>query len=76
VFAVARSESVRALEPFGSAFEAVVADPREIGAPPEAILYVSAAEWRRLEARRRGMRAAALHELPRALAAPPTILAV
>jgi hypothetical protein len=76
VFAVARSESARALEPFGSAFETVVTDPREIGAPPEAILYVSAAEWRRQEARRRGMRAAALQELPRVLAAPPTILAV
>ena len=37
----------------------VVADPREIDAPPEAIVYVSAAEWRRVEARRRGMRAAA-----------------
>ena len=76
VFAVARSESARALEPFGSAFEAVVSDPRDIGAAPAAILYVSAAEWRRLEARRRGMRTAAPHELPRALAAPPTILAV
>ena len=72
-----RAESVRALDPFGGAFEAVVSDPREIGAPPEAILYVSAAEWRRVEARRRGMRVAAPHELGSALAARrPTILAV
>jgi hypothetical protein len=76
VFAVARTESVRALEPFGDAFEAVVSDPREIGAAPETIVYVSAAEWRRVEARRRGMRAAAPHELAPALAARPTILAV
>jgi FMN phosphatase YigB (HAD superfamily) len=76
VVAVARTDSIRALAPFGGAFEAVVSDPREIGAPPEAILYVSAAEWRRVEARRLGMRAAGLHELARALAAPPTILAV
>jgi FMN phosphatase YigB (HAD superfamily) len=76
VVAVARTESIRALGPFGGAFEAVVSDLREIDAPPEAILYVSAAEWRRVEARRLGMRAAALHELPRALSAPATILAV
>jgi len=76
VIAVARSDSVRALEPFGGAVEAVVSDPREIGAPPEAIMYVSAAEWRRVEARRLGMHVATLHELVRALAAPPTILAV
>jgi hypothetical protein len=76
VVAVARNDSVRALGPFGAAFEAVVSDPREIGAPPEAIIYVSAAEWRRVEARRRGMRVAAPHELVHALAAPPTILAV
>jgi FMN phosphatase YigB (HAD superfamily) len=76
VFAVARTDSVRALAPFGDAFEAVVSDPREIGVPPDAIVYVSAAEWRRVEARRRGMHAAAPHELPHALSAPATILAV
>jgi FMN phosphatase YigB (HAD superfamily) len=76
VVAVARCESERALEPFGGAFDAVVADPRELGAPPEAIIYVSAAEWRREEARRCGMRAAALPELAHTLAARPTILAV
>ena len=76
VVAVARCESVQALTPFGDVFEAVVSDPREIGAAPEAIIYVSAAEWRRVEAGRRGMRVAAPHELARALAAPPTILAV
>ena len=76
VVAVARTDSVRALGPFGAAFEAVVSDPREIGAPPDAILYVSAAEWRRVEARRLGMRSAAPHELACApLHAAPTILA-
>jgi hypothetical protein len=64
VVAVARTESFEALKPF------------EIGTAPETIIYVSAAEWRRQEARRCGMRAAALHDLARALAAPPTILAV
>jgi FMN phosphatase YigB (HAD superfamily) len=76
VVAVARTESFEALKPFGDAFEAIVSDPREIGTAPETIIYVSAAEWRRQEARRCGMRAAALHDLARALAAPPTILAV
>ena len=76
VVAVARTDSVRALGRFVGAFEAVVSDPREIGTRPDAILYVSAAEWRRVEARRLGMRAAAPHELACALAAPPTILAV
>lgn len=81
--AVSRAEHPGALYLFGGAFEAVVSDPREIDAGPEAILYVSAAEWRRVEARRRGMRAAAPSELafalaPRPLAARrslPTILA-
>jgi hypothetical protein len=76
VVAVSRSEGARALEPFGSAFEAVVADPREVDVPSEAILYVSAAEWRRVEAHRRGMRVAAPHELGAALAVPATIMAV
>ncbi len=75
VVAVSRTEGASALQPFGGAFEAVVSDPREIAAP-EAIIYVSAAEWRRVEARRRGMRAAAPHELGPALAAAPTIMAV
>jgi hypothetical protein len=74
VVAVARTGGARALQPFGGAFEAVVADPREVGVLPEAIMYVSAAEWRRVEARRRGMRVAAPHELGRALAAPATIM--
>ena len=47
-----------------------------VGVPPEAIVYVSAAEWRRVEARRRGMRVAAPDELGHALAAAPTIMAV
>ena len=82
--AVSRAENPGALYLFGGAFEAVVSDPREIAVSLESILYVSAADWRRAEARRRGMRAVAPEELglalaPRALAAarPPrhTILA-
>ena len=72
VVAVSRCESAGALQPFGDAFRAVVADPREIDAPPEAIVYVSAAEWRRVEARRRGMRAAAPDGLEPLL--PPTMM--
>jgi hypothetical protein len=55
--AVSRAENPGALYLFGAAFEAVVSDLREIDEAPESILYVSAAEWRRSEARRRGMRA-------------------
>jgi hypothetical protein len=79
VVAVSRSESADAMQPFGGAFEAVVSDPRELDAALDAILYVSAAEWRRVEARRRGMRAAAPDELGPALVTrtpPPTILVV
>ena len=65
--AVSRAESPGALYLFGAAFEAVVADPRELGEPPGSILYVSAAQWRRSEARRRGMRAAAPGDLASAL---------
>jgi hypothetical protein len=84
VVAVSRTENPGALYLFGGAFEAVVSDPRELAVAPEAILYVSAAEWRRSEARRRGMRAVAPEEFglalaPRGLAAAhaprPTILA-
>jgi hypothetical protein len=79
VVVVSRAESAGALDPFGSAFDAVVSDPRELDAGLEAILYVSAAEWRRVEARRRGMRAVAPAELGSALAVrtpQSTILAV
>jgi FMN phosphatase YigB (HAD superfamily) len=76
VIAVSRTDGARALRPFGDVFEAVVADPREVSVPTEAIMYVSTAEWRRVEARRRGMRAATPHELSAALAAPATIMAV
>jgi FMN phosphatase YigB (HAD superfamily) len=79
VVAVSRTESAGALEPFGGAFEAVVSDPREIDAAREAIMYVSTAEWRRVEARRRGMSAVAPDKLGPALAThtpPPTILVV
>src|SRR4051812_31511741 len=65
--AVSRTEHPGALYLFGGAFEAVVGDPRELGEPPESILYVSAAQWRRAEARRRGMRAAAPGALATAL---------
>jgi FMN phosphatase YigB (HAD superfamily) len=76
VIAISRTEGARALQPFGDAFETVVDDPRQLGVLPEAIVYVSAAEWRRVEARRRGMRAAAPNELHALLAAAPTIMAV
>jgi hypothetical protein len=76
VVAVSRTEGSDALQAFGDAFEVLVEDPREVGVAPEAIMYVSAAEWRRVEARRRGMRAVAPHELGAALAAPATIMAV
>jgi hypothetical protein len=76
VVAVSRTEGAHGLQQFGGAFEAVVSDPREVGVSPEAIVYVSAAEWRRVEARRRGMRVAAPHELGPALAGLPTIMAV
>jgi hypothetical protein len=84
VVAVSRAENPGALYLFGGAFEAVLSDPRELGEPPARILYVSTAEWRRAEARRRGMRASAPVDLavalaPRALVAAraslPTILA-
>jgi phosphoglycolate phosphatase-like HAD superfamily hydrolase len=76
---VSRAESAAALRPFGGAFAAVVSDPLELDAALSAILYVSAAEWRRVEARRRGMRAIAPDGLGPALAAytsRPTILVV
>jgi hypothetical protein len=81
--AVSRAENPGPLYLFGGAFEAVVSDPRELREPLDSILYVSAADWRRVEARRRGMRAVAPDGLAtalstRELAAPapmPTILA-
>ena len=79
VVAVSRAESAAALSPFGGALEAVVSDPHELGAALDAILYVSAAEWRRVETRRRGMRAVAPDGLGSALAtrsSRPTILVV
>lgn len=75
VVAVSRTEHPGALYLFGGAFEAVVSDPREIGEPPHTILYVSAAEWRRAEARRRGMRAVAPEDLTAALAPRPLMAA-
>jgi hypothetical protein len=68
VVAVSRAENPGALYLFGGAFEAVVSDPRDLGEPLDSILYVSAAPWRRAEARRRGMRAAAPEGLEAALA--------
>ena len=79
VAAVSRAESGAALRPYDGAFEAVVRDPRELDAALDAILYVSTAEWRRVEARRCGMRAIAPGGLGPALATSasrPTILAV
>jgi hypothetical protein len=71
VLAVSRGESPGALCLFGGVFDEVVADPAEIGADPEAIVYVSSARWRRAEARSAGMHAVAPHALARALAAQP-----
>ena len=79
VVVVSRTDSAAALDTFGGAFDAVVSDPRDLDAPLDAILYVSAAEWRRVEACQRGMRAAAPAELGQALAVrmpQSTILAV
>jgi hypothetical protein len=79
VVVVSRAESAGALDPFGSAFDAVVSDPRELDVRLKAILYVSAAEWRRVEARRRRTRAVPPAELGAALAVRTplsTILAV
>jgi hypothetical protein len=68
VVAVARGECSDALVYlFGGVFEDVVADPGEIDAAPDVIVYVSAAAWRRAEARRAGMHAVPLDELARAL---------
>jgi hypothetical protein len=84
VVAVSRTENPGALYLFGGAFDAVVSDPRELPEPRHTILYVTAASWRRVEARRRGMRATSPEDLatvlaPRSLAAQrtslPTILA-
>jgi hypothetical protein len=79
IVVVSRAESAGALDAFDGAFDVVVSDPRELDTAPEAILYVSAAGWRRAEARRRGMRAVAPAELRSALAVgipQSTILAV
>ena len=75
VVAVSRTEHPGALYLFGGAFEAVVSDPRELGELPHTILYVSAAEWRRAEARRRGMRAVAPEGLAAALTPRPLMAA-
>jgi beta-phosphoglucomutase-like phosphatase (HAD superfamily) len=71
VLAVSRGESSGALHLFGDAFEDVVSDPTELGAHPNAILYVSSAPWRRAEARSAGMRAVAPGALEMALATDP-----
>jgi beta-phosphoglucomutase-like phosphatase (HAD superfamily) len=67
VLAVSRDESRAALD----GFEDVVADPVEIDADPDAILYVSSAPWRRAEARSAGLRAVAPCALAQALATDP-----
>jgi FMN phosphatase YigB (HAD superfamily) len=78
VLAVSRGESPGALYLFGGVFDGVVADPAEIDADPDAVLYVSSARWRRAEARSAGMHAVAPHALARALAthAVPATLTV
>ncbi len=69
VVAVSRGESPGALYLFGAAFEAVVPDlnPRHVGVPLERVLYVTASERRRDEARALGIRAVALVEVANAL---------
>jgi len=76
VVVVARGERPEALDRFGGAIDEVVTDPCEIDADPDAILYVSSARHRRLEAREAGMHAAAPRALAQALAiysAPATL---
>ena len=70
VVAVSRGDSPGALYLFGGAFDDVLADPGEIDADPDTVLYVSTARWRRVEARRAGMHAVAPHGLAHALATP------
>ncbi len=69
VVAVSRGESPGALYLFGAAFEAVVPDlnPRRVGVPLERVLYVTASERRRDEARALGIRAVALSGVAGAL---------
>ncbi|HWK29695.1 MAG TPA: hypothetical protein VNS09_24225 [Solirubrobacter sp.] len=69
--AVSRAETPGPLYLFGGAFEAVLSDPLDCGVAAEAVLYVSSAEWRRAEARRRGMRAVTPGGVPVALTPPP-----
>ena len=71
VLAVSRGESPGALHVFGDVFEKVVAQPTEIDADPDAVLYVSTAPWRRAEARSAGMRAVAPGALEQVLATSP-----
>jgi beta-phosphoglucomutase-like phosphatase (HAD superfamily) len=71
VLAVSRGESLAALRAFGDGFEDVVADPVEIDADPDAILYVSSAPWRRGEARSGGLRAVVPCALEQALTTDP-----
>ena len=71
VLAVSRGERPGALRLFDDVFEEVVANPTEIDADPDAVLYVSSAPWRRAEARSAGMRAVAPGALEQVLATSP-----
>jgi FMN phosphatase YigB (HAD superfamily) len=75
--AVSRGESPAALHEFGAPFEAVLADldADALGIAPERVLFVSAAAWRREEARSLGMSAVAPAELAGALSERRTIVA-
>lgn len=75
--AVSRGESPGALHELGAPFEAVLddLDADALGVAPERVLYVSAAAWRRDEARALGMCAVAPAWLADALVRRPTILA-
>ena len=75
--AISRGESPGALYLFGAPFETVLGDldADALGVAPERVLYVSAAAWRRDEARQLGMSAVAPTELAMALVARPASLA-
>ena len=75
--AVSRGESPGALYLFGAPFEAVLSDLQAaaLGVAPERVLYVSAAAWRRDEARELGMSAVAPAALARALVRRGAIVA-
>jgi FMN phosphatase YigB (HAD superfamily) len=77
LIAVSRGECPAALQELGAPFEAVHDDLNAdaLGVAPERVLYVSAAAWRREEARALGMTAVAPDQLALELARQPSIVA-